>query len=410
MNPDPLPPRGPISAEAWLFARPFDFNFFQAVRLLQKLDPSRQPVGRDGPPLLEAVRFRAHPSLSFPPSMIYDLSRPARSLDYEGDDALDPDEPEPPPALTVAFMGLTGPKGVLPVHYTERLIRLAHDQDGPEKYALRAWFDLFNHRLISLFFRAWEKYRLFVAYEQDVATRPARGEAAADPNPFLRGLFSLIGLGDSSLRGRLRVTAAPPRAGAPARPLAEVDDLALISYGGFLAQRRRCAASLEALLADYFQTSARVQQFRGQWLILDRASQSTLAPRGGNNRLGKDTVAGRRVWEARGKFRVRLGPLCYERFNEFLPDRTPAPARKAFFLLCHLVRLYVGPEFRFDVQLVLAAADVPKCRLSRGDGGPPPRLGWNTWLRTRPRTHDAEDVVFEDQEVVRLGRRSGAAV
>lgn len=394
---DRYPPRRPVSAEEWLWARPFDFDFFQAVRLIQKLDPSRFPVGHDAAPMREVVRFRALQSLSFPPSLIQDLAQVSQSLDYTGEAPRYPGDPIPPPVLTVAFMGLTGPAGALPRHYTERVLRQVHAVDGPEQYALRAWFDLFNHRLISLFYRAWEKYRLFIAYEQ--GWRPSAEEA--EPNPFHLALQSVIGFADPSVQNRLRVTVA-----AGAQPLAQVSDQALIYYGGFLAQHRRCAASLEALLADYFQTAVRVQQFRGQWLLLDRAGQSALTPEGGNTELGVNTVAGRRVWDARSKFRLRLGPLTYERFNEFLPDRTPSPARKAFFLLCHLVRLYAGPELSFDVQLILAAAEVPECRLSAGNGTPPARLGWNTWVRSRPLTRDAEDVVFEGQEVYRVAARS----
>src|SRR5438067_4156318 len=156
-----------------LFTEPFAFDFFQAVRLLEKIAPDRRAVGRSGPPLAEVARFRAHLSLSFPPSALYDLARPTQDLAV--------------PQMTVAFMGLHGPSGMLPRHYTELLLRLDKEVKGPERSALRDWFDLFNHRFISLFFRAWEKYRFYVPYE--------RGEyAKAEPDPFTLGLFSLVGM------------------------------------------------------------------------------------------------------------------------------------------------------------------------------------------------------------------------
>src|ERR1700676_820396 len=129
----------PDSVAARLFREGYGFHFFQAVRLLEQLRPEAVPVGRAGPPAAEGVRFRAHQSLSFPPSAIYGLAPP--------------DGPEGAPAMTVAFMGLTGPSGVLPRHYTELLMRLEKDLRGPEKDALRDWLDLFNHRFISLVFR-----------------------------------------------------------------------------------------------------------------------------------------------------------------------------------------------------------------------------------------------------------------
>jgi type VI secretion system protein ImpH len=117
------------------------------------------------------------------------------------------------------------------------------------------------------------------------------------------------------------------------------------------------------------------------------------------------------VWDVQGKVRIRLGPLRYEEFLEYLPDRAPVEDRKAFFLLSHVVRLYLGPEFDFDVQLILRRHDVPPCELA-DDAVKGPRLGWNCWLlnldrqeepvgptRIKPRPippdYDAEDAVFE---------------
>jgi type VI secretion system protein ImpH len=367
--------------EGLLFDEGYAFDFFQAVRLLQRLDPARQPVGREGPPLAEAVRFQPHLSLAFPPSSIYEVERPGPALAV--------------PRMTVAFLGLTGPSGVLPRHYTELLLRLERDAKGPEKRALRAWLDLFNHRLTSLFYRAWEKYRFAIPYERG---EYARGEGDA----FTRSLFSLVGLGVPALRGRLRVSAwEGDEAEGRERVLGRVDDLALLHYGGFLAHRPRCAASLEALVQDYFGLPAQARQFQGQWLRLEPASQSRLGGGARNNELGVSLVAGERVWDVQSKFRLRLGPLRYPRFRDLLPDRSPGPGPKAFFLLCQLVRLYAGPEFDFDVQLVLRAEDVPECRLEDG-GGVGARLGWNTWVRTQAYPRDADDAVFAGEEVVVL--------
>ena len=99
---------------------------------------------------------------------------------------------------------------------------------------------------------------------------------------------------------------------------------------------------------------------------------------------------------------VRLGPLTYPDYESFLPDRAPVKERKGFFLLSHLVRLYVGLDMDFDVQLVLRAAEVPACRLA-ANGGLGPRLGWNTWVHSGSMPRDAEDAVFEGAEIVWLG-------
>ncbi len=346
--------------------------------MLERASPQRRPVGLASPPRDEIVRFRAHLSLSFPPSTIYEVERPKA--------------PDLPPLMTVTFFGLTGPTGILPRHYTEMLIRLDRETRGPERYALRTWLDQFNHRLISLFYRAWEKYRFFIPYERGEALR-------AESDTFTQMLFSFVGLGTPALRQRLRVTARVEEAGQPReRVLAEIDDLALLYYGGLLAQRPHTAVGLAALLRDYFELPLQVQQFHGQWLRLDADSQTRLGA--ANCEMGLNMVAGERVWDVQSKLRLRLGPLRREQFDAFLPDRAAITERKAFFLLVQLARLYLGPDFDFDVQLVLRKEDVPSCQLAPDGLGP--RLGWNTWLSSQPRKLDAADPVFEGIEVARV--------
>src|SRR5207249_1457282 len=141
---------------------------------------------------------------------------------------------------------------------------------------------------------------------------------------------------------------------------------------------------------------------RGQWLHLDPDSQTCLGREGGAGGLGASAVAGERVWDLRNKIRLRVGPLSYGQFLGLLPDRTPAPGRKAFFLLTHLVRLYVGPELDFDVQLILGADDVPESYLGDAEESDGARLGWNTWVRSLATSDDADDAVFEGDEVDRV--------
>ena len=136
---------------------PYRFDFFQAVRLLEHLG-GRAPVGRDAAPDEEAVRFRALPALRFPAAEISRLSQ----------------TPDGPPEMVVSFLGLTGPSGVLPQHYTTLLLSRIRGKD----YSLRDFLDLFNHRITSLFHRAWEKYRLPFSYER---SRQDGKEEGADP-------------------------------------------------------------------------------------------------------------------------------------------------------------------------------------------------------------------------------------
>ena len=375
-------------------AHPFEYEFFAAVRLLSTGQPDRKPVGTDSAPADEIARFRPHLSLAFPPSQIITLEPP--------------DEDRPMPLLDVTFLGLYGPSRVLPTHYTQNLLDIQRDVRGPERRSLRDWLDLFNHRFTSLFYRVWEKYRFPVRYERGDARRP-------DGDPFTTAVRSLMGFGSIGLSNRLtlrREVDGPsgeyrwaesnghdPAAGKhdPAL-LARIDDLALIYYAGFFAQRPRNTTNLRALLADYFGLPVRVEPFVGQWMPVPDGDRMVL---GGYGSLGTDAIVGERVWDLQSRFRVVLGPLRYEQFVELLPDRTPERPRKTLFLVSQLIRTFVGPEYEFDLQLLLAADQVPEVELD-DDGGIGPRLGWNMWaISTTPSTPVA-DAVFEGEWLTRV--------
>jgi type VI secretion system protein ImpH len=339
------------------------YDFFQAVRLLHALiyEPGddatqrqMQGVGTDHGPETEVVRFRALPAHSFPAGSIAEL-RLTRQSDESADQHYEMD---------VAFLGLTGPSGVLPNHYTSLMIERVRAKD----YSLRDFFDQFNHRLVSLFYRAWQKYRFPFAYEETKRT-----SAGQDEDLFTYVLYALAGLGTDGLRERQ-----------------VFDDEAILYYVGHFAHQPRCAASLEIMLCDYFELPIEVQQYYGQWLYLTEDYQTSLPtrlnPAGLNCRLGRDVIVGERVWGVENKFRLRVGPLGYGDFCRLLPTGD------VLLAMCQMVRLYAGPHYDFDVQPVLLAAEVPWCQLS--PNGACPRLGWNTWLRNEPFRADVDDAVF----------------
>jgi len=293
------------------------------VNILELLQ--HDPADSNWAAVEDVARFRAHQSLNFPPSAIHAIEPPPKDRKA--------------PTITVNFLGMTGPQGALPTNYTQWLMRIAREGRGPERTALRDWLDLFNHRMVGLLFRAWEKYRFPVPFLRSAIGRRAAGtgETDGDPDPFTRSLFSLIGLGTPGLRNRLHVDAPPPATDplAAPQPLVRIDDLALLHYAGLFAHKPRNAVGLGAIVCDYFGLPGRVIQFTGQWLYLEPASQSRLPDEAGgvNCELGVNAVAGERVWDVVSKFRVRLGPLRYSEFVEFLPDPAPVAAHKGIFLL-----------------------------------------------------------------------------
>jgi type VI secretion system protein ImpH len=346
-----------------------EFDFFQAVRVLQRWAADQAasnrpgphlPIGADHAPRHEAVRLRAQVSHAFPAGTVAEIRRVP-----EGPSAETPDTR--PIELVATCLGLVGPHGVLPEHYTTLVIERLRGKDT----TLRDFLDLFHHRTLSLFYRAWEKYRFPIGYEKSLTP-------GLDEDLFTHCLYCLVGFGTGGLRRR-----------------SNYDDEALLYYAGLLAQSPPAAVSLEVVVADYFAVPAAIRQFHGQWLYLSLEDQSRLPgsqPRAGqNNQLGGNVVIGDRVWDVQSKFRVRLGPLDYVSFRRFVPNG------ESLSTLGQLVRTYAGPQWDFDVQLVLFAADVPWCRLG-GDEQDPSRLGWNTWIRNRPLKRDAADAVFVPKE------------
>jgi type VI secretion system protein ImpH len=254
-----------------------------------------------------------------------------------------------------------GAGGALPTVYTDTLLR----PEARRHTAARDFLDLFHHRLVSLFYRAWEKYNVPALWERGRRW----GDGRVGDDAFSRRLFDFIGLGLEPLRDRLAVP-----------------DGALLYYAGFFAQQHRPACVLESLLVDYFGRPARVVTFHGQWLRLPPDQQSRSGRNGVCNRLGIDSVAGGTVWDDQSKFRVRVGPLGIDDFFAFLPGGTYAAE------LMDLVRFFARGELDFDVQLVLKAPEVPMCQAARGVGGA--QLGRSSWLKRREFTHDADDAVF----------------
>lgn len=329
-----------------LFERPAAFRFFQAVRLLKKLRGPDARISSDDPDD-DVVRFRSHVSLSFPPSDITDL--------------VDFGEEERAAVMEVAFMGVDAAEsfGSLPQCYTEQIL----DEMKEKSYALRDFLDLFNHRFISHFYRAWEKYNVAVGYE------------CSGGHYYERALFGLIGMGTGGLRQR-----------------SALEDRALLSRAGLLRMAPAPATAIEGLVESYFQVPVHVEQFLPAWYDIDTGDRSRLGAV--NSRMGDDLVLGESIELCQFRFALRIGPLSWDRYQDFFPDT------KGYAALHALIRLAVPPETEFHTRLVLRAEDVPGLRLEHTPSQAC-RLGWSTWLKSDQISSDADDAVLAGDPVVR---------
>ena len=319
----------------------YRFEFFQAVRLLEKVYPEKRAVGRNAMPQEEVVRFRSRVAVDFPASEIHEIREGA-----------DPKTDEKRLEMLVNFMGMVGVSGVLPQPYTDLVLDRVRHRDT----AMWSFLDIFTHRFVSMFYRAWRKYRFPIGYE--------RGN-----DDFTGYLFDHCSLGTKGLRGRM-----------------SLPDESLLPYVGLIAQRPHSNNALENILSDYFGAKARTEQFFGQWLQLDTQDYTRLGER--NSVLGESAIAGTRVWEQQSKFRVRLGPLDFKQFQAFLPNGS------AFAPMRSIIRFMVGLELDFDVRLKLKAKQVPSTILTTR-AQRRPMLGWTTFLKTKPFKVDDEQLILQ---------------
>ncbi len=332
-----------------LLAAPQDFSFLQTVRLVERAliynAETNTPAGKSAtygmvgeftPPAKETLEFFTRPSLAFPEaeSSRLELSRKSDSGAIRAQ---------------ANFFGLLGTMGVMPYHYTEFLLQRQRQKD--ESFA--HFLDLFNHRLLSLFYRAQTKYSLPLSLERSQLAQI--GEAFAPT----QALLSLIGLGTQRLQNRLALA-----------------DHSLIYYGGLMAGQVRTASGLKRMLADYFGLRVELKQFIGQWqdLIADiRTRMGDSFNRHGQNAcLGKSAMLGARAWIAQGKIRLVIGPLNKQQLAIF------APGTKAFAVMNQMVQMYLGLEQDYEFIMEIKRADLPKRMQISAKS--PAILGWSSWM------------------------------
>jgi type VI secretion system protein ImpH len=315
------------------------FEFFQAVALLQRMMSDRRPVGHFSSPEDEVVHFHANPRMGFPASEIQQLELHA----------------DAPADMMVNFMGLTGPEGVLPYVYSELILERLRAKD----HTLQSFFDVFNHRAISLFYRAWQRTRFPVNY------------AADSGDYFTQYLRDLLGIGTRGLSDRQTT-----------------EDEALMHYVSLFAMQSRSAVALEQVLGDYFEVPVEIEQFTGAWYALDESALSVMEDKDSMSmQIGGGAVVGDAVWDRQGRVRIRIGPIGMERYDDFLPGGRAHGALRA------ITRFFSNGCIDFEAQLVLDRKQVPAVELDL-DAKHPARLGWVSWAKTAPMSADPDDTVL----------------
>ena len=306
-------------------------GFVPLVRLLERLLPQAVRVGGEGPPGLEGIRFRHDRGLKFHASDVVELAE------------LEIEDGARQYQVTSAFLGLSGSMSPLPAYFTEEL--LFEDDEAPVR---RDFFDLFHHRLLSLFYRTVVRYRL-----------------SSEHTTRLEDDWSLRALALSSLDAHDR------------RIPGELAGAELLTLAPVLVHRTRGASALEAALRAQLgplldEAKVSVQECFGRWTEVDEGSWARLGR--SCSTLGRDLLVGHRLFDRSGCFAVAVGPTTWSIY-ERLRGGGDLHRRTA-----ELISWIVRDPLDWVLLVTLLPNQTPGLQLSaRGVS----RLGRSTWLRSR---------------------------
>ncbi|MCY1263694.1 type VI secretion protein [compost metagenome] len=307
-----------VNTLATLASAPWKHDFFQALRRIECEHPRHPRLGHSVRLDEDPLRLGQTPSCSFAPATL---------------STVEPGRDNRHPRVEQYFFGLTGPNGPLPLHLTEYARERQRNQGDA---TFKRFLDVFHHRLLTLFYRAWAESRPTVSHD-----RP-------DDDYWSLRLAALCGRGMSSLQDQ--------------GPLMRT---ATLHYSGHLAAQTRYPDGLRCILEGYLQVPVSIEEYVGQWLQLPYGSRLGAQ----YCSLGGDLCLGTHVWDRQHKFRIRLGPLSLEQYQSLLPEGG------AFVELATWVAEHQGEELDWDVNLVLRHQEVPRIDLDDRT-----QLGFNTWL------------------------------
>jgi type VI secretion system protein ImpH len=322
-------------------AEPWACDFYATLRRVEALWREQPRLGQAQRPGAEPIRLGQDPEVDFAAAALASFE-PGRAG---------------PPRLGVRFLGLFGPMGPLPLHLTEYARDRLRNHADP---TAARFADLFHHRALLLFYRAWAQ------------AQPAVQADRTDDDQFAKWVSALFG-----------------QAGAAFRDADAVPDAAKRFVGGHLARATRNAESIAKVLRQHFDVPVEVEPYVGHWLRLRPEDRTRLGSKHDRRSapLGVSAVAGSKVWDRQYKLRLHIGPLTLAQYRRFLPGQRALAELRAW------MHQLVGFEMVWDHRLVLAAAEVPP--LSIGPRAAPPRaLGWIGWLGERRPRRDRGDLVL----------------
>lgn len=298
-------------------AEPWRFDYFSVLRKLERVNHDKPRIGDSATRREDYVTLGQDPFMEFPASNLSRVTNDNQKL-----------------RIFTKFLGLLGPQGALPLSTTEESLGWFLRRDD----AFPRFLDLFNHRFLQLFFRAWADARPIAQHDRPKDDR------------FIAYLGSMIGVGTPLHRD-----------------LDTVPEAARLAFAGLIGPQAKSASRLRRFLAGLFDVQVEIYEFVGTWLDFDPSDRSRLGQ--ANSGLGTSLAIGASIFSVQDKIRIRIHTKNMAQYQRFLPtgDLCEPLADAVFF--------YIGDQLEWEVELAIPAGEVTPTRL--GSFG---QIGWTTWM------------------------------
>lgn len=288
------------------------FGFFQAVDLLHRLIPNTVSVGELGPPGKEPVRFHHDPNLSFHASDVSSIA-----VKREGDEIR--------ATMTTTFLGLTGTSSPMATIFAEDVLRA----EAEEESSLRAFYDLFHHRLISLFFRTWKKYRFTVGFKAD------------GTDVFSRRMLSFVGV---DMGGATHQHGLGP--------------LELLGMAPLLATRTRSPRMMNIILARALPEGVGfvLEPFVARRVTIESGDRVILGRQ--RHQIAVTFLIGKSVVDRSGRCRLTIGPVDLETYESLMPGGA------RFQPLRDIILQFVPPNVEPELEILMSGGPAARFQLA----------------------------------------------
>lgn len=298
-------------------------GFLALMREIAAKTPNSPEVGFASRCYEEIFRVGQKASLSFSPSEIDSISEKNNQL-----------------KIKLNSLGMLGPNGPLPLHFTEIL---RERETGKRDETLSNFIDIFHHRFATLFYRAWSQSQSVVSLDRE-----------SNAN-FSNYVSRILGdepteLKDLPLPLHARLSAAPHR-----------------------VRHARNPDGLVATIQNYFKVPVQLHEYMPSWIELETHDKTCLGQLSDSSILGQGAIAGEKVYDKQSQFKLVLGPMPLTQYLQYTPNKSKPS--KHLLELIETVRSFIGFEYEWELQLLINRESAPQVKLDETE-----RLGWTTWM------------------------------